>query len=166
MKFPYVAVSLVLIATLGWAAYIVLRRRRSIPQLVEQLEISRADRLYPFVEGYDYSASWNDNALWAAIGGTGGIWEMRRDCGILMTIARNVKKTTPACEEIAQNMFVKAFYLRSVMTWLCVAESLVIIRLPSFPRIHARSYARLYCDMAASLDTVLSGEKKTVPHPV
>jgi hypothetical protein len=164
MMLPYVVVVLVSVVAISWIVRMTSRRHRTISQLVAQLESSRADRLYPFVEGLDCSASWNDDALWAAIGGREGLWKIRHECGLFMTIARNARQAEPSCGEMAQDIFIKAFYLRGLMTWLCVAEDFARLNLPSIPRIHARSYARLYCDMAASLATVLEICGETVPH--
>ena len=166
MIFPYVAVALISIVAIVWIARMTSRRRRTIPQLVSQVEWSRSDRLYPFVAGYNLSSSWDDDALWAAIGGREGLWKIRQECGLLMTIAQHVKNEEPACIQLSQDIFIKAFYLRGIMTWLCLAEEFARMNIPSIPRIHARSYARLYCDMAGSLHTVLEIHAATVPNKI
>jgi hypothetical protein len=156
MTFPYVVVTAAASVASVWIARTVVRRECSIPELIAQLESSRADRLYPFVEGKDFASGWDDDALWAAIGGMDGIWKMRHDSGILITVSRYIKQTDETCEEAATELFLKACYLQWLMSVLCVVEEMAKIHIPSIPRIQARSCARLYCDLMASLDTVMS----------
>jgi hypothetical protein len=161
---PYLVAASISTASIGRIAYNASRRRRTISQLVSKLELSRSNRLYPFVEGVNSSVSWDDDALWQAIGGREGIWKIHRECGFLMEISRNAKEIEPGCCTLAQDIFIKAFYLRGIMTWLALAEDFGHRSIPSIPRIHARSYARLYCDIASSLDTVLEVCGLTIHH--
>ena len=148
---------LVALAVLGtcvlWIVYFVLRRPRPIAQLVEKVRTSRCTQLFPFVEGCDLDRQWDDDALWAALGGASGLWSMFRECGSLIAIAQALN-AYPQCRDSAEEILSKTFYLYAEVL-MCLFENRMRKALPWTPRLQARSCARLYCDIATSLEAVL-----------
>jgi len=148
----------VTIATLAvasvWVARSTYQDHGTADQLENTVDTRQADPLYRFVEARDFTGSWDDDELWKALGGVDGIRRMREDSKRARRLARQVKQTSD-CQELSKEVELKAFYL-SVMTRVCQVEHALKTRIPSLPRIQARSCARLYCDLMASLETVTS----------
>ena len=153
---PFAIATSAVASSLLWTVAQSLRRPRSVDDLVKQIEKSLAGRLHPFVAVQDYSAAFNDKYLLQAIGGTRGILQIYREAGILASVAIRIGKQHPEdARQDAQRLFYTSVYLR-VTVAACLVEAALAIPAPWLPRIQARGCARLYCEIAESIDAMLS----------
>ena len=149
MHIAYLAVSAVIVGATAWVLIASMRKPIEIDEMVNQVEATLANRLYPFMELKHHN--WEDDDLWWAIGGTKGVHEMRGIAGLWMMIAIVLRHKYP---KEAKEMFCSALYLW-ILTWSCLWEN-QIKRFAPLPRVRARSCARLYCDISATLEVVMS----------
>jgi hypothetical protein len=134
----------------------------TVGELTGQIDLARADRLFPFVEGTDLDHAWDDDKFWQAIGGPRGLDEMSQAARIFTAISLELGKHQPELKPEANYLRMMARYLH----WQIVAAVIEDRRIrsnPQVPRVQARTCARLYCDMASTLDTINQHRGTTIP---
>lgn len=136
-----------------WISYRFLEEPKSIAELITRIDLSRADRLFPFVEGRDVEHAWDDDLFMAGLGGLRGLDEMSSECLTVTAIATELRKHHPGFKTDAGDLRRLAKYLQWQI-FAALLEDKRIRRQPALPRIQARSCARLYCDLATTLEIV------------
>lgn len=158
----YVIASAAFITCCFWIVYHVRRKPRTIAALVELIDTERAGRLFPYVDTKETEFGWDDELLWEEIGGIAGMFRIWRECGIILTLARQIKKQNAGCDTEANEIIEKAEYLYLEIIG-ALAEDMWKGSHASIPRLQTRSCARLCCDIATSLEVVLQIYSPTVP---
>jgi hypothetical protein len=89
--------------------------------------------------------------LWTAIGASGGLLAMDRDCRSIILAAKQISKLrSVSSRDPAKRILWASRYLRVALVG-CFCESLVVAIYPDAPRILAFGCAGLYCDIHSSL---------------
>lgn len=153
--------SALIVGSLAWIATVQVRKSEGIEQLAQRINPAFADRLYPFVEHTGPSKYNDEDALWRAIGGVRGVWEIHKQAGMIATLAIRLAKQNTAAQTIAEEILVASFCLR-LITPICLLEAYAHRYAPKWPRIEAWAFARLYCDLKLSLDAALTMDSGAV----
>jgi len=157
-----VAVILCALAVIGIRLTSRFSTHATIGELTRQLDLSWADKLFPFVEGGDLDHAWDDDKFWQAIGGPRGLNEMSRSARIFTAIGIELGKHQPELKPEADYLRMMARYLH----WQILAAEIEDRRIrsnPQVPRVQARTCARLYCDLSSTLDTINQHRGTTIP---
>ena len=149
-------ISCVLVLAIVWILLTVFRKPKPIEELLNEVELNLAARLYPFIELRGPARFMDDDELWKAIGGINGIFLIHKESRVFVSLAIKIAKAYPEdAKNFAEEILCSAVYLR-LTTWACLVEFMLRRIMPRLPRIQARSAAKLYCDIAMTIETVLS----------
>jgi len=155
---------ILLIACIVW---LVSSRRRAplgIEALLQRAHPELADALSPFVapdpaRSYRYL---DQEELWRTIGGPKGVREMADAASSVATITRQYAIQRPDLAPKLEAVFIATVYLR-ILCPFCLFEGVLHRNLPSLPRSFAWAYARLFCDIANSLEAAMTMHSGPIP---
>lgn len=112
------------------------------------------DQLYPFMGGEGYPPIPEYSDLWKAIGGAAGILHMNAIAMRIYAVSGRLGRIKPAfTREPASDLFWNAIRL-FFSTCRCLAEAAIIPQNGSLPRPVALRCARIYCEMATTVDVL------------
>ena len=158
----YVIASLSFVICCYWIASHVRRKPKTYSELVELIDTERAGRLFPFVDTKESEFAWDDELLWTEMGGVCGMIRIWKEAGIIITLARQIKKQHENCGPETTEIIERAEYLYLEIIGALI-ENLWKQSHTSIPRLQTRSCARLCCDIATSLEAVMQICEPTVP---
>ena len=149
-------VAAVLLLASAWACWVMLRKKpKSVSEAIDHANTVYARVLTPFVELRN-TAGVDDEKMWNAIDRYRGLWAIYREAGIFVNAGISIGLNLPEeRQDFATPIVVDALYLRGQL-FLCLIEALVKSALPCLPRVQLRGMARLYCEIAVSLDVARS----------
>jgi hypothetical protein len=162
--FAFIFLSLLVTGYFLIAGHLYGRRPKKMADLVLKLDTSMVGRLFPFVDPIDplvLDSKWYGEAVWAALGGARGLLRLRKGCSVAISMARLL--------EDQQGFAAEAAEFRSLawsLNWEILGALLENLKCQLHPaerRIQGRNCAVLYCEIAATLEVVLSICEPTVP---
>lgn len=144
-----------IILALTWMATCSKRAPEKASELLKKANTDLADQIYPLISPGGRSRFYQDNELWEAMNKERGLIKIWRSAGAIASVASYLALECPECEPELRKVRFNAIYLR-VLVPICLAEAAICTRCPRFPRIIAWGIARLYCDIASSIDVGLT----------
>jgi hypothetical protein len=151
----FILPSAAIILALTWLATCNKRAPKKTSDLLKNANTDLADQIYPLISPGGRSRFYQDNELWEAMNKERGLVKIWRSAGAIASAASYLALECPECEPELRKVRINSMYLR-VLVPLCLIEAVICTRCPRFPRIIAWGIARLYCDIASSIDVGLT----------
>lgn len=147
--------ALCVIFTFAWLVTFRHRSPRRASELLLDAKVEIANSIYPMVSNGRCSRIYTDSDLWDAVGGVGGLIKIGRSAGSLATVARYFALECPECAPDLRAAWWDSVCVR-FMVPLCLIEACLCRAFPLWRRPLSWGIARLYCDMASSVEIILS----------
>lgn len=155
LSFHVLAAASLIVAGFTWIVKAAFTRPRTIPELVDMIDIDLAKRLYAFVEDHSETPP-TDRQFWEAVGGFSGIPHLLWQGRLLMKIVIELRKIHPDLFEWEAKQLSGTTSCLFLAILGCLRESLNIHFYPKWRSARTRICATTFCNLSADVEVILS----------